>query len=59
MNLNGGLNSLALHGFIILMKLRIGTSGYNIRYTSEYIPKLQIHKQNHLFTHPGVNAIEA
>ena len=50
---------MTLHEFIILMTLPIGTSGYNeiqmilpvgtsrynIRYTSEYIPKLQIHQQ--------------
>ena len=39
-----------LHYFITLMILPIGTSGYNeiqyIRYTSEYIPKLQIHKHS-------------
>ena len=56
---NGGLTSLTLHEFIILMTLPVGTSGYNeiqmilligtseynIRYASEYILKLQIHKQ--------------
>ena len=56
---NGELTSLTLHDFIILMTLSIGTSryneiqmilpigtsGYNIRNTSEYIPKLQIHQQ--------------
>ena len=31
-----------LHEFIILMTLSIGTLGYNMRYTSGYIPKLQI-----------------
>ena len=50
---------MTLHEFIILMNILIGTSGYNeiqmilpigtsrynIRYTSEYIPKLQIHQQ--------------
>ena len=36
---------MTLHEFIILMTLSIGTLGYNIRYTSEYIPKLQIHQQ--------------
>ena len=41
---NGGLTSLTLHEFNILMTLPIGTSGYNIIYTSEYIPKLQIHQ---------------
>ena len=55
---NGGLTSLNLHDFIILMTLLIGTSGYNeiqmilpigtsmynIRYTSEYILKLQKHQ---------------
>ena len=59
-NYNGGLTSLILHDFIILMTLligtsgyneiqmilRIGTLGYNIRYTSEYIPNLQIHQQS-------------
>ena len=29
----------------IKMILLIGTLGYSIRYTSEYIPKLQIHQQ--------------
>ena len=57
---NRGLNSMTLHDFIILMTLPIGTSGYNeiqmilpigtsrynIRYTSEYIPKLQIHQHS-------------
>ena len=55
---NGGLTSMTLHEFIILMTLPIGTSGYNeiqlilpigtsrynIRYTSECIPNLQIHQ---------------
>ena len=36
--------SLTLHNFIILMILPMGTSGYNIIYTSEYISKLQIHQ---------------
>ena len=54
---NGGLTSMNLHDFIILMTLPIGTSwyneiqmilpigtsGYNI---SEYISKLQIHQHN-------------
>ena len=57
---NGGLTSLTLDEFIILMTLPIGTLGYNeiqmilpigtsgyyIRYTSEYIPKLQIHQHS-------------
>ena len=30
----------------IQMILLIGTSRYNIRYISEYIPKLQIHQHN-------------
>ena len=38
-----------LHDLTTLMILSIGTSGTNeikyIKYTSEYIPKLQIHKQ--------------
>ena len=60
---NGGLTSMTLHDFIILMTLPIGTLGYNeiqmilpigtsrynIRYTSEYIPKLQI-QQHSLLT---------
>ena len=45
----GGLTSMTLHDLTILMILSIGTSRYNeiqyIRYTSEYIPKLQIHQQ--------------
>ena len=40
---------MTLHDLITLMILSIGTSGYNqiqyIRYTSEYILKLQIHQQ--------------
>ena len=44
---NEGLTSLTLHEFIILMTLPIGTLGYNeieyMKYTSEYILKLQIH----------------
>ena len=40
-----------LHDFIILMILPIGTSGYKeiqcIKYTIEYIPKLQIHQQKY------------
>ena len=43
---NEGLTSLTLQDFIILMNLLVGTSGYNIRYTSEYIPKLQIHQHS-------------
>ena len=39
-----------LHDLITLMNLPIGTSGTNeiqyMKYTSEYIPKLQIHQQN-------------
>ena len=56
----GGLTSLTLHDFIILMTLPLGTSGYNeiqmilpietsrynIIYTSEYILKLQIHQHD-------------
>ena len=45
----GGLTSMTLHDLITLMILPIGTSGTNeiqyIKYTSEYIPKLQIHQQ--------------
>ena len=45
---NRGLTSLNLHDFITLMILPIGTSGTNeiqyIKYTSEYILKLQIHQ---------------
>ena len=51
---------MTLHEFIILMTLPIGISGYNeiqmvlligtsvynIIYTSEYIPKLQVHQQS-------------
>ena len=47
----GGLTSMTLHDLITLMILPIGTSRTNeiqyIKYTSEYIPKLQIHK--HIF----------
>ena len=30
----------------IQMTLSIGTLGYNIRYTGEYIPKIQIHQHS-------------
>ena len=53
---NGGLTSLTLHDFIILMTpdrrnkhLRQGTMRYNKKYTSEYIPKLQIHQHTNQF----------
>ena len=40
---------MTLHDLITLMILPIGTSGTNeiqyMKYTSEYIPKLQIHQQ--------------
>ena len=42
---SGGLTSMTLHDFIISIILPVGTLGYNIRYTSEYITKLQIHQQ--------------
>ena len=45
----GGLTSMTLHELITLMILPIGTSRTNeiqyIKYTSEYIPKLQIPQQ--------------
>ena len=44
---------MTLHELITLMILLIGTSGTNeisyIKYTSEYIPKLQIHQQQTIF----------
>ena len=51
---NGGLTSMTLYEFIILMTLcirgkkhlRWGTMKYNIKYTSEYILKLQIHQHS-------------
>ena len=54
---NGGLTSMTLYDFIILMTLCIrgkkhlfqGTIKYNIKYTSEYILKLQI-QQHPLLT---------
>ena len=46
----GGVTSMTLHDLITLMILSIGTSGYkeiqHIKYTSEYISKLQIHQHN-------------
>ena len=46
----GGLTSMNLHDLITLMILPIGISRYNeiqyIRYTSEYISKLQIHQHS-------------
>ena len=45
----GGLISITLHDLITLMNLPIGTLGTNkiqyMKYTSEYILKLQIHQQ--------------
>ena len=45
----GGLTSMTLHDLITLMILPIGTLGTNEmkykKYTSEYIPKLEIHQQ--------------
>ena len=45
----GGLTSMTLHDLVTLMILPIGTSGTNeiqyMKYTSEYILKLQIHQQ--------------
>ena len=47
---NEGLTSLNLHEFIILMTFPIGIEGYNeieyMKYTSEYILKLQIHQHS-------------
>ena len=50
---NGRLTSMNLHEFIILMNLPIGgknlhqgTMKYNIKYTIEYILKLQIHQHS-------------
>ena len=49
----GGLTYVTLHELITLMILPIGTSGTNeiqyIKYTSEYIPKLQIHQHQDLY----------
>ena len=49
----GGLTSMTLHALITLMILPIETSRFYeiqyIKYTSEYIPKLQIHQ--HLAEH--------
>ena len=46
----GGLTYMNLHELITLMILLIGTLGTNdiqyMKYTSEYIPKLQIHQQS-------------
>ena len=46
----GGLASVNLHELITLMILLIGISGTNeiqyMKYTSEYIPKLQIHQHS-------------
>ena len=51
----GGLTSMTLQDLITLMILPIGTSGTNeiqyIKYTSEYIPKLQIHQQESTIVH--------
>ena len=48
----GGLTSMNLHDLITLMNLLIGTSGTNeiqyMKYTSEYISKLQIHQHIHI-----------
>ena len=46
----GGLTSMNLHDLITLMILPIETSGTNeiqyMKYTSEYIPKLQLHQHS-------------
>ena len=46
----GGLTSMTLHDLITLIILPIGTSGTNeiqyMKYTSEYIPKLQTHQHS-------------
>ena len=46
----GGLITMNLHDLITLIILLIGTSGTTeiqyMKYTSEYIPKLQIHQQD-------------
>ena len=48
----GGLPSMNLHDLITLLILSIGTSGTNeiqyVKYTSEYISKLQIHQKSRL-----------
>ena len=48
---------MTLHDLITLMILPIGISGNNeiqyIKYTSEYIPKLQIHQQLGVGTRSG------
>ena len=50
----GGLTSMTLHEFITLMILPIGTWRTSemkyVKYTSEYIPKLQIHQQQEIMT---------
>ena len=50
----GGLISMNLHDLITLMNLPIGTLGTNeiqyMKYTSEYIRKLQIHQQEDVTT---------
>ena len=49
-NYKGGLTSMNFRDLITLMILLIGTLGYkeiqHIKYTSEYIPKLQIHQHS-------------
>ena len=51
----GGLPSMNLHELITLMIHPIGTSGTNeiqyMKYTSEYILKLQIHQQQSMHNH--------
>ena len=46
----GGLTSMTIHDLFTLLILSIGTSGTNqiqyMKYTSECIPKLQIHQYN-------------
>ena len=46
----GGLTSMTLHELFTLLILSIGTSGTNqiqyMKYTSEYIPKIQIHQHS-------------
>ena len=49
---------MTLHDFVILIIIPIGNLRYNIRYKSEYIPKLKIHQQLD-FLHNSILCIDS
>ena len=59
----GGLTSMTLHELITLMILLIGISRANeiqyMKYTSEYIPKLQIHQHFLVFFEIDISMLKS